>query len=87
MCVAPEPARMVEDWQSLLDVLRGLEGHPHVERMNLPVDYNDAWQVAYTLIQLLPFEEALKYELAGIDKLEDLMDELDILLTEISGEA
>lgn len=84
---APASVRMTAQWQSLLDLLRGLESHPHVERMNLPVDYNQAWQVAYTLIQLLPLDEALKYELAGIDDLETLMAELDILLSDISGEA
>lgn len=84
---APEPVRMAERWQPLLDVLRGLEVHPHVQRMNLPLDYNDAWQVAYTLIQLLPLEEALKYDLAGIENLEELMAELDAMLTQISGEA
>jgi Lon protease-like protein len=84
----PEPVAepMREEWQSFLDVLRGIEDHPHVQRMNLKTDYNDAWQVAYTLIQLLPFEEALKYELQGITGIEELMSELDTLLNEISGE-
>lgn len=80
------PASFSEVWSSLLDVLRSLETHPHVERMNLRVDYNDAWQVAYTLIQLLPLEEALKYELLGIDSIDALMAELHTLLNQISGE-
>jgi len=57
-----------------------------VQRMNLQVDYGDAWQVAYTLIQLLPLEESLKYELLGLDSIADLMRELDVLLNQISGE-
>ena len=80
------PAAMQAEWQSLLDVLRSLETHPHVQRMDLQVDYGDAWQVAYTLIQLLPLEEALKYELLGIDSIEALMGELDVILNHISGE-
>jgi Lon protease-like protein len=83
---APEPTRMREQWLPLLDVLRGIESHPHVERMQLNVDYNDAWQVVYTLIQLLPLEEALKYELLGIEDIDGLMGELDTLLNQISGE-
>ena len=75
-----------EEWLSLLDVLRSLETHPHVQRMNLRVDYNDAWQVGYTLLQLLPLEECLKYELLGIDNIEGLMSELHLLLNQISGE-
>jgi uncharacterized protein len=70
---------------SLLDVLRSLETHPHVQRMKLRVDYNDAWQVGYSLIQLLPLEEALKYELLGLDSIDALMAELHALLNQISG--
>tara|TARA_R110002124_G_scaffold183393_2_gene350752 strand:- start:4697 stop:5293 length:597 start_codon:yes stop_codon:yes gene_type:complete len=80
------PAPMSDVWVSLLDVLRSLETHPHVERMKLRVDYNDAWQVAYTLVQLLPLDEALKYELLGIDSIDVLMAELQALLNQISGE-
>lgn len=80
------PAPMSETWLSLLNVLRSLETHPHVERMKLHVDYNDAWQVAYTLIQLLPFDEALKYQLLGIDSIHELMANLQALLNKLSGE-
>ena len=83
---ATVPMSMSEEWLSLLDVLRSLETHPHVQRMNLRVDYNDAWQVGYTLLQLLPLEESLKYELLGIDNIEGLMTELHVLLNQISGE-
>lgn len=80
------PAEFESGWQTLLDVLRSLETHPHVQRMALQVDYSDAWQVAYTLIQLLPLEEALKYELLGLDSIDALMAELDTILNQISGE-
>ncbi|MCR9106702.1 MAG: LON peptidase substrate-binding domain-containing protein [Gammaproteobacteria bacterium] len=83
----PPSARMLEVWQPVLEVLQGLEAHPHVRSLNLPVDYNQAWQVAYTLIQLLPFDEALKYELLGIDELDELMQEVDMMLSQVSGEA
>ena len=81
-----EPVRLAEDIQSLLDVLRSLEIHPHVERLNLQVDYNDAWQVGCTLLQLLPLDESLKYDLLGIDQVDELMIELHGLLNQISGE-
>lgn len=83
---APEAVRVREDWQPLVDVLRSLEAHPHVQRMNLDLDFNDAWQVGYGLTQLLPLEESLKYELLCIDDIERLMGELDTLLNQISGE-
>jgi Lon protease-like protein len=84
---APSPvAAMEERWQALVDVLQSLEIHPHVQRMALEVDYGDAWQVAYTLIQLLPLDEALKYHLLDIDDVTALMGELDTILNQISGE-
>ncbi len=85
--LAPELVKeaMREEWEVLSDVLRTLETHPHVQRMNLPTDHDDAWQVAYTLAQLLPLEERVKYELLGARELEELIQELDIILNQISG--
>ena len=83
---APAHATLLPQWQSLLEVLQSLQTHPHVQRMNLGVDYDDAWQVAFTLTQLLPLEEAIKYELLGIDDIGEMMEELDIILNQISGE-
>jgi Lon protease-like protein len=80
------PVPMSDTWLSLLNVLRSLETHPHVERMKLRVDYNDAWQVAYTLLQVLPLDEALKYELLGIESIHELMVKLQDLLNKLSGE-
>jgi hypothetical protein len=56
-----------------------------VQRLGLEPDYQDPWQVAFSLAQLLPLEESLKYELLGIDSLVELMSELDIILNQISG--
>lgn len=83
----PAPAPVIPAWDSLVEVLRSLESHPHVQRMALDIDYNNAWQVGYTLVQLLPLEESLKYELLSAPTLELLMRELDIVLNEISGES
>ena len=82
----PPPAPMVPEWQSIRDVLESLALHPHVQRLNLQLDYDDAWQVGWTLVQLLPLEEYIKYELLGLDAAEDLMGELDLILNQISGE-
>lgn len=82
----PGPQGMRQEWLPLLDVLRSLEAHPHVQRLGLDVDVNDAWQVAYTLVQVLPIEEALKYKMLGIDQLDDLMGALHALLNRVSGE-
>ena len=80
------PVAMEKAWQPLLDVLHSLETHPHVQGMGLQVDYDNAWAVGYTLIQVLPLEESIKYELLGLDSAGDLMQELDVILNQISGE-
>ena len=81
-----ESAPMLDVWQPLVDVLQSLQTHPHVQRMHLSVDHGNPWQVAYSLVQLLPLEESLKYQLLGIDTLGEVMRELDIILNQISGE-
>ena len=82
----PQPAAMLPQWQSMLEVLLSLEAHPHVQRMALSPDYQDAWQVAWVLVQLLPLDEYIKYELLGLDSIDGLMTELDLILNQISGE-
>ena len=84
---APEPAAMIDAWEPLRMVLEGLEAHPHVQRLGMPADMDDAWQVAYSLVQLLPLEEALKVELLSLTVIDELMRELDVLLNALSGEA
>lgn len=84
---APEPVSMLAEWESMREVLLSLETHPHVQRMKLEIDYDNAWEVAFTLTQLLPLDEALKYDLLGIDEIQLLMAELDVLLNQISGES
>ncbi|TGD70919.1 ATP-dependent protease [Mangrovimicrobium sediminis] len=83
---APPPAAAGEEWQTMVDLLRGLQSHPHVERMQLEVDYSDAWQVGWTLAQLLPLPEHLKYELLGMDSEDMLLRDLHMVLNQLSGE-
>ena len=82
----PASVSMEAKWQPMLDVLQSLESHPHVQQMGLQLDYGDAWNVAWALIQLLPLEEYLKYELLGLDAIDEVMSELDLILNQISGE-
>jgi hypothetical protein len=49
------------------------------------VNHEDAWSVGYALLQLLPIEERIKYELLGVETAEELMAELDALLNQMSG--
>ncbi|MFK7828521.1 MAG: LON peptidase substrate-binding domain-containing protein [Congregibacter sp.] len=81
-----ENVPMLDSWEPLRAVLQGLEAHPHVQSIGLPVDFDDAWQVGFSLVQLLPLEESLKVELLSLDKVDELMRELDLLLNSLSGE-
>ena len=81
----PQSSPLLAQWSQLSDVLKGLETHPHVQRMNLKIDHHDAWQVAYHLIQLLPLDESLKHQMLGASSLELMLGELDATLNEISG--
>lgn len=81
--LAPTP--MIDSWEPMRTVLKGLEAHPHVQRIGLAVDFDDAWQVAYSLVQLLPLEESLKVSMLELDSIEELMRELDVLLNALSG--
>jgi Lon protease-like protein len=82
----PEGQPPQSEWDTLVDILRSLETHPHVQRLGLQIDYADAWQVAYTLIQLLPLDESVKYALLELDDLSRLIPALDDILNRISGE-
>ncbi len=74
-----------ESWQPLVAVLRSLVQHRYVQRMQLQFDETDAWQVAWTLLQLLPLESAVKYELLGLDDINELRVELECRLSDVSG--
>ena len=81
--LAPEPLPV--EGASMVDVLQGLQRHPEVKRLNLSVDYEDAWSVCFALTQLLPVGSTLKYELLGQTDIMTLIDQLDQVLTELSG--
>jgi hypothetical protein len=80
-----EPAAMCEDWDSMVEVLRSLEQHPHVQKLGIRPDHNDAWQVGCALAQLLPVDERIKYHLLRLDDIEDFMAQMDHILNELGG--
>ena len=83
---APVVAPLPEDQIGLAEVLTGLLRHPQIKRLSLQTDVSDAWRVCLQLAQLLPLEEAIKYKLLGIDSIDQLLDKMDTLLKEISGD-
>ncbi|MDG1987172.1 MAG: LON peptidase substrate-binding domain-containing protein [Halieaceae bacterium] len=79
-------APMRKEWSPLLDVLRRIKQHPHVKRMSLDINEEDAWQVGFILSQLLPIVEIDKHELLGLKDIEELMEKLEKMLSKMSGE-
>lgn len=80
------PVPLKGDWESLVEVLKSLGQHDHVRRIGLDIKVNDAWQLGYTLAQLLPIDESLKYGLLNASNSDHMLDQLDLILSEISGE-
>ena len=78
-------APMLEEWDSMREVLQSLEQHPHVQKLGIRPDHNDAWQVGYALAQLLPVDERIKYHLLRLDDIEDFMAQMDQILNELGG--
>jgi Lon protease-like protein len=74
-----------EEGRSMIDVLAGLQRHPEVRRLGLTVDTGNAWNICHVLTQLLPIDNSVKYELLGIADINVYVDELDELLSELSG--
>ena len=82
---SPDVVEIPEEGRSMIDVLAGLERHPEVRRLGLNVDTGNAWNICHALTQLLPIDNSVKYELLGITDINVYVDELDELLSEISG--
>ena len=82
---SPEPVEISEEGRSMIDVLAGLQRHPEVRRLGLKVDTGNAWNICHVLTQLLPIDNSVKYELLGITDINIYVDELDELLSELSG--
>ena len=83
---APTPSPLPERYSALAEVLAGLLQHPQIQRLKLESDLGDAWSVPAQLTQLLPIDEAIKYRLQGLTSAERLLEEMDKLLVELSGE-
>ena len=74
-----------ETGRSMIDVLAGLQRHPEVRKLGMTVDTGNAWEVCFALLQLLPVGSAIKYDLLGLNDINELVEALDEILTELSG--
>ena len=81
------PVALPDAYVGLAEVLEGLLRHPEIQRLQLNSDMADAWCVSAQLAQLLPIDEAIKYQLQGLTSVEQLLEEMDKILVDLSGEA
>ena len=83
---APTALPLPDRYSPLAEVLAGLLQHPQIRRLKLECDLGDAWSVPAQLTQLLPIDEEIKYRLQGFNSADRLLEEMDKLLIELSGE-
>ena len=83
----PETMQLPDTFAGLAEVLEGLLRHPQIQRLQLDSDLTDGWRVGAQLAQLLPIDEGLKYQLQGLTSVEQLLEEMDNILVELSGES
>jgi hypothetical protein len=79
--------QLPDTFAGLAEVLEGLLRHPQIQRLQLDSDLTDGWRVGAQLAQLLPIDEGLKYQLQGLTSVEQLLEEMDNILVELSGES
>ena len=80
--LAPEPYEpLPEGALELKGLLRQLTEHPHVAALNISPDIEDTATLGCVLTQLLPIDEAIKFQLLALDepllRLEQIMKLLD----------
>ena len=83
----PQTTQLPDAFAGLAEVLEGLLRHPQIQRLQLDSDLTDGWRVGAQLAQLLPIDEGLKYQLQGLTSVEQLLEEMDNILVELSGES
>src|SRR5690606_4591273 len=65
----PEPQVAVgDDYAELVTLLRDLQQHPAVKRLDLDIDYDDCRDVGYRLLELLPLRNEDKQYLLSLQR-------------------
>ena len=75
---------MPEGAGELENLLRALMDHPHIARLNFSSEVNDVASLSCILIQLLPIEENIKFELLCENEPHERLERLMELLDEMS---
>jgi hypothetical protein len=82
--IPPEPRVAVDnDYPELVELLRDLQQHPAVERLDLEIDFDDCCDVGYRLLELLPLRNEDKQYLLSIQRPAHRLEQLRHMLQAI----
>jgi len=82
--VPPEPRVGVDnDYPELVELLRDLQQHPAVERLDLDIDFDDCRDVGYRLMELLPLRNEDKQYLLSLQRPAYRLEQLRHMLQSI----
>ena len=69
--------RIEEDVSGLTELLKLLEQHPAVQKLNLKIDYENLWELGWRLSELVPVALEIRQELLEIDDPWDRIKVID----------
>lgn len=81
-----EPVSYGDDYDELVEVLRGLESHPLVVEKNLDIEYENLWHLGWHLSGLIPMADSARQALLELDDPHERAASLVELLRDMSGE-
>ena len=74
-----------QEFNDLVALLQQLTEHPHLQRLHLDTEIDNAATLGYVLAQFLPIDETHKFELLQQDSALQRLDDLSDLLENYSG--
>ena len=81
-----EPVAYSDEFDELVEVLKGLEEHPLVAEKNLDIEHENLWQLGWHLSGLIPMGENIRQALLELDDPKARAESLMQLLKELAGE-
>ena len=81
-----EPVAYGNEFDELVEVLKGLEDHPLIAEKNFDIEYENLWQLGWHLSELIPMGGNVRQALLEIDDPRERAESLALLLKDMAGE-
>ena len=75
-----------DEFAALVDLLQNLESHPMIAQKNIPVDYDNLWELGWRLSELIPIELEKRQDLLELDDPWDRIHAIESLVSDIANE-